>query len=303
VFLAAGCAAPGAFLTLYPGMCHPLDLSLPQPSDDFLSAGPPPICLGNAYLLLASDAHAHVQARAAGQLLLQCVLRRPGVLTHACVSVSRQLLVDGRPNGLSGDIFRTAAEVSAAADACWLDEPPACGAAAGTSARAACERCGFAAPRPDAARALGHLVNHAPAGANAAYRLVALVLDEAATVAKPPRTHLGGEDDASAPALSRALLHTLPTLNGAGLPPSPRWVRWRATTRMPGATAHAAHAVPALLTHAHTPRAVIVVIMPVSSFLRARMQAVEVRATRAIAAGEEVYADYGKDPRSLGYLG
>jgi hypothetical protein len=32
-------------------------------------------------------------------------------------------------------------------------------------------------------------------------------------------------------------------------------------------------------------------------------QAVEVRAKRAIAAGEELYADYGKDPRSLGYLG
>jgi hypothetical protein len=32
-------------------------------------------------------------------------------------------------------------------------------------------------------------------------------------------------------------------------------------------------------------------------------QAVEVRAARALAAGEELYADYGKDPRSLGYLG
>ncbi len=211
MFLAAGSAAPGAFLTLYPGMVHPLDLSLPQATDDFLSAGPPLICLGNAYLLLASDAHAHTQART--------LLRRVhasfccGVLSEPWFVVRCQLLVDGRPNGLSGDIFRTASEVSAAADACWLDEAPACGAA--SPAGAVCERCGFAAPRPDAARALGHLVNHGPeGGANAAYRLVALLDEETA--------HAGG---AEMPALPRALLRMLPTLNDAGLPPSPRWVR------------------------------------------------------------------------------
>jgi hypothetical protein len=61
--------------------------------------------------------------------------------------------------------------VSARADACWLDAPRACDAA---ESGGACSRCGFAQPRPAAARALGHLVNHAPegAGANVVYRLV-----------------------------------------------------------------------------------------------------------------------------------
>ncbi len=59
MFLAAGAAAPDAFLTLYPGLIHPLDLSLSRHSDDFLAQGPPLFTLGNAYLLLANHARAH----------------------------------------------------------------------------------------------------------------------------------------------------------------------------------------------------------------------------------------------------
>jgi hypothetical protein len=125
-----------------------------------------------------------------------------------------QLLVDGRPDGLSGEVFATAAAVSARADACWLDVPHACDAAASGGT---CSRCGFAQPRPAAARALGHLVNHAPegAGANVVYRLVPL----------PCGTAAASDDDDAAPMLPPELLPLLPCLNAAGLPPSPRWVR------------------------------------------------------------------------------
>ena len=63
MFVAAGAPSPGAFLTTYPGTYHTLDLSLPLPSDDFLSSGPPPFCLGNQYLLMTAHAATGTQAR------------------------------------------------------------------------------------------------------------------------------------------------------------------------------------------------------------------------------------------------
>jgi hypothetical protein len=54
VFVAAGSAAPSAFVTLYPGTLYPLDLSFPQPSEELLSQGPPLFALGNAYMLLTA---------------------------------------------------------------------------------------------------------------------------------------------------------------------------------------------------------------------------------------------------------
>jgi hypothetical protein len=192
------------------------------------------------------------------------VAHTQALIREACPVALKQLLVDGRPDGLSGEIFETAAELRTRADTCWLDAPSACaargGAESSTDGARSCRLCGFVAPRPDAARALGHLVNHMPDGmaANVVFRLVPLPADV------PP-----------------ALLDLLPCIHAGGLQPTPRWVRAQSWLMR------------------HRSADVCSVLLRFFSAL----QVVEVRASRALSVGEELYADYGKDPSSLGYLG
>jgi hypothetical protein len=150
-----------------------------------------------------------------------------------------QLLADGRPNGLSGDMHRAAADAGGSADACWLADAHACGSRGGGRAQAApCARCGFATPRPDAARALGHLVNHRGGAANVPYRLVALrCADDPACCAA----------SAAQETLPPELLRLLPSLNGGGLPASPRWGRARAPSPARGWRLTLARCLPASL--------------------------------------------------------
>ena len=139
----------------------------------------------------------------------------------------QQLIIDGRPHGLSADIFSTAAALlapPAGADVCWLDSAPCSSSSApsrsGGEVPQRCGLCGFRMPRPDAARALGHLINHPPPGVrpNTEFSLVPLVPSRGGSAATGRTSPDEVEIDAE-------LMALVPNLNSAGLPPVPRWVR------------------------------------------------------------------------------